>query len=228
MRNVVQNSHKRAVRWSVGLFLGALVCLVAGALFTQRVSGRKDTPRAQPERASAGHSADIDRLKQTVSLLEQKSAVLAAALASPNRDAIAPRGDDAPNALPEAPKAVPEATNTRSAAEFHRDEITDLEARFASEPDGSRDGVLAARTLQAELAAAPLSGARVTGVACSASLCRATLEHDVNAVPLDMTALIQATPNVQRESIFSYDDDGSVKRVTIYSAREGHRLNPAL
>ncbi|MEI9941620.1 MAG: hypothetical protein WDO69_30765 [Pseudomonadota bacterium] len=49
----------------------------------------------------------------------------------------------------------------------------------------------------------------------------------MSAKPLDMSALIESTPTVRRESMFKYDEEGSVKRVTIYSAREGHRLNPS-
>jgi hypothetical protein len=49
----------------------------------------------------------------------------------------------------------------------------------------------------------------------------------VSAKPLDMSALIESTPSVRRESMFDYGEQGSVKRVTIYSAREGHRLNPS-
>jgi len=217
MKNVEQGIQESAVRrLPMWIFVGALACLGVGALLTQRVHAPREHANVEPQPASTDQSLEIDRLKKAVTLLEHKSAALAVAVSSPQRDASLRPKDD------ETPKPPPEVRAPRTAV----DEITALEDRFASEQDGSRDSQLVARTIHAELSAAPLRGARITGVACSSSLCRATLEQDANADALDMTALIDATPTVRRESMFDYSQEGSIKRVTIYSAREGHQLNP--
>jgi hypothetical protein len=222
MKNVEQRLQKKVVRrLPAWIFLGALACLGVGALLTMREPAHRDGAHAQPQSVSADQSHEIDQLKQAVSQLEHNSAALAVAVSSSLRDVDLHPRDNEPTKAPEIVK------DTRSAAEIQQDQITDLEVRFASEKDGSRDTLVAAQTMQAELSAAPLRGARVKDVACSSSLCRATLEQDVSAKPMDMTALIESTPSVRRESMFSYDEEGPVKRVTIYSAREGHKLIPS-
>lgn len=220
MKNVEQVVQSRLVpRLPVGVCLGAVACLGVGVLLT-RVSVRPERAQVQPQSVGADQSSEVERLKQAVNLLEHRSTALAAAISSAGRDAeLRYEGS-------ELPKAPSEPKDTRSAEEVHQDEITALEIRFASEANGSRDSLLAARTMQAELSSAPLSGARVKDVACSTSLCRATLEQDASAKPLDINALIQSTPTVRRESMFNYSEEGPIKRVTIYSAREGHQLNP--
>ena len=221
MKNIEQRLQEKVVRRvPVWIFLGALACLGVGLLLTTRVPAHGESARAQHHSVSADQSDEIDRLKQAVSQLEHRSAALAAAVSPSQRDA------DLHPKYNESPKPPDVVEDTPSAAEIQQAEITDLEVRFTSEKSGSPDSLRAAQTMQAELAAAPLSGARITEVACSPSLCRATLEQDVSGKPLDMTALIESTPTVRRESMFSYDEQGSVKRVTIYSAREGHQLIP--
>ena len=221
MNNVKQDLKNEAVRrLPVWLYVGALPCLAVGALLLLRVPLHRTVAAAEPALASADQSAEIERLKQAVALLQQKSVVLAAAVAPADRAAEPRRTDDEPKAP--APVKV-----TRSAEEIKQEGITQLEARFVAESDGSRDNLLATRTLETELGAAPLNGARIAQAACAASLCRTTLEHDVSATPPDIAALIEATPSVRREALFDYTEEGSTKRVTIYSAREGHRLSPS-
>lgn len=217
MKSVEQGLRDRAsARLPILLFLGILACLGVGALLILRAPIHREVVHARAEAADTDQSLEIDRLKQAVGALEQRSTALAIAVSSAQRDANVRPKDS------ETPTPPPQAQSPRTAA----DEITDLEVRFTSERDGSRDGQLAARTMHAELSSAPLHGARITEVRCSTSLCRATLEQDVNAPALDMAALIDAAPSVKRESMFSYGQEGSVKRVTIYSAREGHHLDP--
>ncbi|HYQ02514.1 MAG TPA: hypothetical protein VER96_27770 [Polyangiaceae bacterium] len=221
MKNVEQGLQRSAGRrLPMWIFLGAFACLGVGAFLILRTPARRESAHAQPDSANTDQSREIDRLKQAVTLLAHKSAALAVAVSSSQRDADLRLRDNEP------PKAPADLKDTRSAAEIEQAEITDLEVRFTSEKDGSRDNLVAAQVMQAELHAAPLGAARVTEVACSKSLCRATLERDVSATQLDMTAVIESTPSVRRESMFSYDEEGSVKRVTIYSAREGHKLMP--
>lgn len=222
MKSVGQNVQRIvSPRLAAGVLLSALTCLCVGALLILRVPSHREDKRAQPAPTKADQSREIEQLKQAVSLLEHKSASMAMAISSAQREA-EPSPKD--NSLPKAP---PEAKDTRSPAELQQAEITELDVRFTAEKDGSRESLLAAQTMQAELRAAPLNGARITDVACSTSICRATLEQDVNAKPVDMTALIESTPSVRRESMFDYAQEGTVKRVTIYSAREGQHLNPS-
>jgi len=220
MKDVELGSRARVARRApVWFFAFALLGIGAGALLLLRVPARPRSQPIQPQSVATDQSAELDRLKQAVAMLEHKSAALAAVVSAPHQDPNQrAAGDD-------LAKASPEPADTRSAAEMQRDVITELEARFESEKDGSRDSLLAAQTMQAELRAAPLGEARIKNVACSASLCRATLEQDVSAKPLDMGALIQSTPTVRQQSMFDYDQEGSVKRVTIYSAREGYQLS---
>jgi len=219
MKSVEQGMQERMNRrlpmWT---FLGALACVAVGAFVTLHVPARRESARAQPPLATSDPSLEINRLKQELTMLERRSAALAVAVSSAERG-VAPRPRDN-----EAQQVSAEVKDTRSTAEIQHAEITALQVRFASEQDGSRESLVAAQTMQAELRAAPLGAARIKEVACSTSLCRATLEQDANAEPMNMTALIESTPSVRRESMFDYDEDGSTKRVTIYSAREGHKL----
>lgn len=222
MKNVELGSRKTFVRRApIWLLSVALACLFAGLSLGLYAPQRSASTRVEPHPTSREQSEELERLKQAVNLLERKSDALAAAITSTEREV----ERRAPVAEPAKEPASVEPT--RSAAEIVQDEITDVEVRFASEKDGSRESLLAARAMQAELGAAPVGAARVTGVVCSPSICRATLEQDVNAKPLDMASLIEATPSVRRESMFNYEEEGAIKRVTIYSAREGHHLGSA-
>lgn len=221
MKNAEQGLRERVVRrLPVWFLVGTLACVGVGGLLVVHNPTHRESARAQLPPASTDQSLEIDKLKQAVAMLEHKSAALALAVASPQREAERRPTD---NELP----TEQETKDTRSPAEIQQAEITELEVRFTAEKDGSRESLLAAQTMQAELRAAPLNGARITDVACSTSICRATLEQDVNAKPVDMTALIESTPSVRRESMFDYAQEGTVKRVTIYSAREGQHLNPS-
>lgn len=220
MKNVEQGFQgtvsRRLPMW---IFIGALACLGAGVLILHDPAHHASA--ASPEAVNTVQSQEIERLKQAVSLLEHKSTASGVAVSSEHHDAdLRPREN-------EASKAPEGIEDTRSTTEIQQAEITDLEVRFAAEKDGSRESLVAAQKMQAELNAAPLGEARVTDVACSSSLCRATLEQDAKAKPMDMSALIAATPSVKQESMFDYSEEGTVKRVTIYSAREGHKLIPS-
>jgi len=221
MKNVDQGLQGTVSRrLPIWIFVGALACLGVGVLSLHEPA-HYASAHTSPEAVNTAQSLEIERLKQAVSLLEHTSASLGVAVSSKHHDAdLRPREN-------ESSKTPEEIKDTRSATEIQQAEITDLEVRFAAEKDGSRESLVAAQRMQAELNAAPLGEARITDVGCTTSMCRVTLEQDAKAKPVDMTALIAATPSVKQESMFDYSEEGTIKRVTIYSAREGHKLNPS-
>src|SRR5690242_1267050 len=93
MTNVEPGSRGRMGR-GVWLLVGTLASLGVAGLLALRVPEHRERARAEPHASSTDQSAEIDRLKAAVGLLERKSEALAVAVSSPARAPEPARGGE--------------------------------------------------------------------------------------------------------------------------------------
>ena len=63
------------------------------------------------------------------------------------------------------------------------------------------------------------------GISCAATFCRVTIEEDTSvSPPLEVAALSDKAPSLKQDTMFNYEEYGSLRRTIMYVARQGQTL----
>jgi len=213
-------------RWEkMALFAITLMALVGAVAL-----GRWPAARPVSEDAKRIDLAERE-IKELRNELKAQRAItqLANAAHAASVQAAAAQAAQAAATAPTATQAAPEPAPTPAPAkEVSTEEVRDsLSARFVQENYDSNWSVVARGKIQALLAAATPTGARVLSVECKTSLCRAEVsEPDIDShKQLIRKALTSATPWAGSTMVTLADDPSSGHITSVaFFAREGKAL----
>jgi hypothetical protein len=189
----------------------SLVAVAAAAVVALAWLGLHRTPPlparpSDPDLRSAARVAELARMRRAVGALERLAK--ARTLAS-----VPPPDASAGPAAARPPRFTRERKDPFTAA---------LEERFSHEkPDAAW---AAPRAAAIKAAFATLPDVSVVSVSCAATLCRAILRHPDAESQRQTLDLVGEVPDLDTETMFTFDKRATPPRTIAYIAREGHEL----
>jgi hypothetical protein len=201
-------------------WLAASLAMTGGAVglaLHHRGRGGPAAVAASPDAvATSANAEELESLRNAVRALDRRAAALETQLAAARAAAAAGTDGAAPGPGKDQGR--------RSPAELRRDTLASLDAALAAERGDARAHAANAETLSRSITEAARGKARVVGVQCTSSFCKAVFEWDTATTqPLDVNAVLEL-PALKTESMFDYQTEGGRKRTTVYAAREGQKL----